>query len=186
MDNQEFSMLFENFMQTKRNEMKVRYNRVLPSGELIFNRFDKAKYLSAGIGASIYDTSIVMGDVQIGENVWIGPYTVLEGINAILKIGDYVSINAGVTIYTHDSTKYYVSGGKDPYVKGNVSIGDNTVIGTMSMINCNVTIGSHCVIGAHSFVNQDIPDYSIAVGIPAKVVGKVYINEEGKVAFRYE
>lgn len=186
MDDQEFSVLFENYMQTKRNEMKEKYNRVLPSGELIFNRFDKAKFLSSGMGTSVYDTSLVMGDVQIGENVWIGPYTVLEGINAKLIIGDNVSIDTGVTIYTHDSTKYYVSGGKDTYIKGDVSIGDNTVIGTMSMISCNVTIGNHCVIGAHSFVNHDIPDYSIAFGIPAKIVGRVYINEEGKVTFKYE
>lgn len=186
MDNQEFSILFEKYMQAKRDDMREKYNRVLPSGELIFNRYDKAEYLTSGKGTSIYDTSVVMGDVQIGENVWIGPYTVLEGINGKLKIGNNVSINTGVTIYTHDSTKYYVSGGREPYIKGNVSIGDNTVIGTMSMVGCNVTIGNHCVIGAHSFVNHDIPDYSIAIGTPAKVVGKVHINEVGKVSFEYE
>lgn len=51
-------------------------------------------------------------EIEIGDNVWVGPYTLLEGSNAKLKIGDFVSINAGVMIYTHDSTKYYVSGGE--------------------------------------------------------------------------
>jgi acetyltransferase-like isoleucine patch superfamily enzyme len=37
-------------------------------------------------------------------------------------------------------------------------------------------IGHHSVVGAHSFVNKSIPPYSIAFGIPAKVVGKVKVK----------
>lgn len=107
----EFAELFEKYMSNKRNEMKEKYNRVLPSGELIFNRFDKAKYIKCGKNTSVYDTSVVMGDVEIGDNVWVGPYTLLEGINAKLKIGDFVSIDSGVMIYTHDSTDCYLRGG---------------------------------------------------------------------------
>ena len=53
------------------------------------------------------------------------------------------------------------------------------------MIGCNVSIGNHCVIGAHSFVNMDIPDNSIAAGTPAKIIGKVFINDDGTVKFEY-
>lgn len=180
----EFEENFEQFMRNKRNEMKEKYDRVLPSGELIFNRFDKAKYLNCGENSSVYDTCIVMGNVKIGNHVWVGPYTLLEGSNADLVIEDFVSIDAGVMIYTHDSTKYYVSGAKAPFVKGPVTIKSNTVIGTMSMIACNVTIGRHCVIGAHSFVNQDIPDFSIAAGVPAKIIGRVVLDEE-EIQFEY-
>lgn len=124
------------------------------------------------------------GGVKIGSHVWVGPYTILDGSNAELVIEDFVSVDAGVMIYTHDSTKYYVSGGEVPYEKGPVTIKSNTVIGTMSMIGCNVTIGRHCVIGAHSFVNKDIPDFSIAAGVPAKIIGKVLLKK-GKVQFEY-
>lgn len=185
MDNKEFAALFDSFMAFKRDEMKKLYDRVLPSGELIYNRFEKAGYLGAGEGTSVYDTSVIMGNVKIGDHVWIGPYTLLEGSNASLCIGDYVSIDAGVMIYTHDSTRYYISGGVEPFVKGEVNIGNNTVIGTMTMVACNVTIGNHCIIGAHSFVNRDIPDYTIAAGVPAKIIGQVNINSEGKVNFDY-
>ncbi len=185
MDDMQFSALFEHYMQVKREDMRDRFNRVLPSGEYIFNRFDKAKYLNCGQNTSIYDTSVVMGDVVIGDHVWVGPYTLLEGSNATLTIGNYVSIDAGVMIYTHDSTKSYVSGGIMPVQKGAVTIGDNTVIGTMTMIGHNVTIGKHCVIGAHSFVNSDIPDNSIAAGIPARIIGKVIVNDDGTVEFEY-
>lgn len=170
----------------KREDMKEKYHRVLPTNELLFDRWEKAKYLNAGEGTSIYDTSIIMGDVKIGKYVWIGPYTLLEGSNATLSIGNHVSIDAGVMIYTHDSTKFYVSGGKNAFEKGNVSIGDNTVIGSMSMVSYGVAIGRHCVIAAHSFVNCSIPDYSIAAGIPAKIIGKVVIDGEGNVNFVYD
>jgi len=60
--------------------------------------------------------------------------------------------------------------------KGEVVIGKNSWIGeNVSIIGAK--IGKHCVIGANSFVNSDIPDYSIAVGTPAKVIKKLNIDE---------
>lgn len=185
MTDQEFDNAFDRCMSNRREKMKKKFNRVLPSGELIFNRFDKGQYLKCGKNSSVYDTSVVMGDVEIGDNVWVGPYTLLEGSNAKLRIGNFVSINAGVMIYTHDSTRYYISGGVESFEKGNVTIGDYTVIGTMSMVSCNVSIGSRCVIGAHSFVNKNIPDNSIAAGIPVKIIGRVINREDGTVQFEY-
>jgi len=185
MTDQEFAELFERYMANKRDEMRERFDRVLPSGELIFNRFDKGRYLECGDGSSVYDTSVVMGKVEIGEHVWVGPYTLLEGANAPLKIGNYVTVNSGAMIFTHDSTKHYVSGGKNPFVTGPVTIDDYTVIGSQSMIGCNVHIGKHCVIGAHSYVNRDVPDCSIAAGVPAKVIGRVLVREDGQVDFDF-
>lgn len=185
MEIKEFEELMTIYMQNKRNEMREKYNRVLPSGEYIFNRFEKASYLNCGKNTSVYDTSVIMGDVIIGDNVWVGPYTLLEGLNGKLEIGNYVSIDAGVMIYTHDSTKAYVSGGVEAFIKGDVTIGSYTVIGTMTMVGCNVSIGNHCVIGAHSFVNTDIPDYSIVAGIPAEIIGKVEIDDKGNTEFVY-
>ena len=101
-----------------------------------------------------------------------------------MTVGDFVSINTGVQVYSHDSTKHYVSGGKVPFKTGPVTIGDCTVIGSMSMIACGVTIGSHCVVGAGSMVTQDIPDGHIAAGTPARLIGKVEIQDED-VRFLY-
>ncbi len=185
MNDQTFNKKIEKYLENQRENMRHLYNRVLPTGEYLFNRFDKAKYLMAGEGSSVYDTSVVMGDVAIGKKVWIGPYTLLEGINGKLTIGDNVSIDSGVMIYTHDTTKNVVSGGINEIERGDVSIGSNTVIGTLSIVTCNVKIGNHCVIGANSFVNSDIPDNSIAYGVPAKIVGEVVIDEEGKCSFHY-
>lgn len=53
---------------------------------------------------------------------------------------------------------------------GKVIIGEGFWLGTNVVVVGNVHIGKHCVIGANSVVTKDIPDYSVAAGIPAKVI----------------
>jgi acetyltransferase-like isoleucine patch superfamily enzyme len=173
---EEMDKQFETYLSEKRNEMWDKHNRVLPTNELLFDRWKKAKMLSCGENSSVYDSSVIMGNVVIGKNVWVGPFTVLEGINGKLTIEDYCMISSGVQIFTHHSVKYTLSGGKMDHEKGDVHIGRNTYIGGMTLIDKGITIGHHCVIGANSFVNKSIPDYSIAFGSPAKVVGKVIVE----------
>lgn len=59
-----------------------------------------------------------------------------------------------------------------------VSIGRNTWLGQNVVVLPGVTIGEHCVIGANSVVNSAIPDFSVAVGAPARVI-KRYNREAG-------
>ena len=54
-------------------------NRVLPIGDYISDRWEKAKYLGFGENSSIYDSSLVLGTVQVGKDCWIGPFTILDG-----------------------------------------------------------------------------------------------------------
>lgn len=63
-----------------------------------------------------------------------------------------------------------------------VSIGRDTWIGGGVTILAGVSIGRGCTIGAGSIVTRDVPDFSIAVGSPAKVVGKVEEGAEPKPA----
>lgn len=53
-----------------------------------------------------------------------------------------------------------------------IVINEDTWIANKVTVCSGVTIGKHCVIGANSVVTKDIPDYSVAVGIPAKVIKK--------------
>jgi len=179
-----FEEEIENYINKKRDYIYKTWNRVLPTNELFFDRWDKAKYIKCGEGTSIYDSSIIMGEVNVGKNVWIGPFTLLEGINGKITIGDNCNISAGVQIYTHDSSMYVISEGKVPFKKGDVCIGNNTYIGSMSVIKENINIGNYCIVGAGSFVNKDVPDNSVAFGTPAKIVGKIIIeNEEIRVDY---
>ncbi len=111
-------------------------------------------------------------------------YVLLDGSGG-LTIGDCCSISTGVQIYTHDTVKWAVSGGKAEYERAPTKIGDCCYIGPHTVIVKGVTIGEHSVVGACGFVNRDIPPYSIVVGIPGRVVGQVVLHDDGKVDFNY-
>lgn len=164
-----------------RTQMRSQWNRDLPLEELLFDRWERARSLGYGEGTSIYHNSYVFGDVKVGKQTWIGPFTVLDGSGG-LEIGDYCSISSGVQIYTHDTVKWAVSGGRADYERASVKIGDCCHIGAQAVIVKGLTIGSHCVIGAGSFVNRDVPPFTIAVGMPCRFIGHVEIDQDGQVS----
>jgi acetyltransferase-like isoleucine patch superfamily enzyme len=122
----------------------------------------------------------VYGDVTVGANTWIGPFTLLDGSGG-LRIGSYCSISAGVQVYTHDTVRWAVSGGKAGYEYAPVVVGNCCYVGSHTVIAKGVTVGDHCVIGSGSFVNRDLPPYTVAFGLPCRPRGRVEIDEGGNV-----
>lgn len=154
-------------LRSARQSLRSRFNRVLPVGEYLNDRWEKARYLGFGEGTSIYDSSLVFGDVSVGRDTWIGPFTILDGSGGRLMIGGHCSISAGVQIYTHDTVRWAVEGGDRK--TGPVTIGDNCYIGPNTIIACGVVIGDRVVIGANSLVTRDIPTDARAWGTPCRV-----------------
>jgi hypothetical protein len=75
--------LFEKLVELKLeldHYFKQKFNRNLPFAEVLFDRWDKSKSLGFGKGTSVYDSCHVFGDVRVGENVWVGPFTIIDGI----------------------------------------------------------------------------------------------------------
>ena len=161
-----------------RDEKKNNFGRTVPLGDLIFDRWEAAKFLQFGEQTSIYDSSLVLGDVKVGRDTWIGPFTVLDGPGGGLSIGDHCSISAGVHIYTHDTVKNCVSGGKLPYEYAPVHIGNCCYIAPRALISKGVTLGSHCIVCTGSFVNKSYEDFSILAGTPAEKIGHVILRGE--------
>ena len=155
--------------------MREKWHRDLPFEELLTDRWERARSLGFGEGTSIYHNSYVYGNVKVGKHTWIGPFTLLDGGGG-LTIGDFCSISAGVQIYTHDSVKWAVSGGKIPYEKGPVTIHGCCHIGANSIIAKGVEIGPHSVVGAGSFVRKTVQPRTIVSGVPAKAVGEVHVD----------
>jgi len=168
-----------------REEIRKRWGRSVPFADELFDRWERAAFLGFGKESSIYDSSLVLGDVQVGEQTWIGPFTVLDGRGG-LSIGRYCNISAGCHLYSHDTVKWALTGGRVPEVLQPTKIGDFCYIGPMSIVTRGVTIGEHCVIGANSFVRLDVPAFSIAVGNPARIVGQVEMFNEADVRLIYD
>lgn len=153
----------------QRSRMKETYNRVLPFGDYVSDRWEKAAALNFGEGTSVYDSALVLGDVSVGTKTWVGPSVVLDGSGG-LKIGDHCSISAGVQIYSHDSVDWAISGGEAAYAYAPTEIGDNCYIGPNSIIAKGVTLGTGCVVGAQSFVKESFAAGSRIAGTPARLL----------------
>ncbi len=162
--------LMKRLFRIKRNIVKNEFNRVLPSNELFTDRWEKARFLGFGKGVSIYDSATVLGDVTVGKNTWIGPYTILDGSGGLL-IGENCSISAGVHLYSHDSVQWAVTGGKKSYEYARTVIGDNCFIGANSVIAKGVTLQTGTIVGANSFVNKSFESGVKIAGNPAMEIG---------------
>ncbi len=147
-----------------------RWDRTLPCGDYFVDRWEKAKRLGFGEGTSIYDSSLVLGDVKVGKETWIGPFTILDGSGG-LTIGDDCSISAGVHLYTHDTVRRVLSGGTHEIERAPTAIGSRCYIGPNTVVVKGVSIGDGSVIGANSLVLEDVPPGSRAHGNPCRVVG---------------
>ena len=158
--------------------MKDKWNRSFPLDDLMCDRWERARQLGFGEGTSIYHNSYVYGDVEVGKNTWIGPFTVLDGSGGPLRIGNNCSIGAGAQIYTHDTSKmiatsYTRSVDQAPVEGGGVSIGDYCVVGAQVVIRRGVRMGEHSIVGACSFVRYSMEPYCIYGGVPARLIGRV-------------
>lgn len=109
------------------------------------------------------------------KTVYIAPNVLIDNsFPENVTIGDYVYLTRGCKIIAHTSfTPLAQEYTKCEYVLGSVVIDDGAYIGVNAVVLPNVRIGKCAVIGAGATVTKDVPDYAIAVGCPAKVIGDI-------------
>lgn len=120
--------------------------------------------------------------VNVGEGTrFMGPEHGMFGTEPFLiSIGENCLITGEVKFITHDGSVYHL---KKKFPKadlfGRINIGNNVFIGYRTIILPGVTIGDNVVIGAGSIVSRSIPDNTLAVGSPAKVISNLedYLNK---------
>lgn len=106
--------------------------------------------------------------VRIGENCSINTEYIDYGHGFLVSMGNNVTVAVNAMILTHDaSTKPFLGYSK----VGSVSIGSNVFIGGGSIILPGVTIGNNVIVGAGCVVNRSLPDNSVAVGNPCRIIG---------------
>ncbi len=119
----------------------------------------------------IYKSDFPDGEL-IGRPVQIGAFSVIDHGGGV-RIGKDVKIGYGVIIL---SVSTIIGSGKEKIIRKPVVIGDNVEIGSHAVILPGVKIGKNSTIGAGAVVVDSIPENSIAVGIPAKVIKKKKIK----------
>ena len=103
-------------LQKLRFSMKQNFNRHVSIQDLLSDRWETAKFYGFVEGTSCYNNVLILGNVKVGKNTWIGPNVILDGSGG-LEIGNYVSISSGVQIYSHDTVDWSNSLGKKPIKK---------------------------------------------------------------------
>lgn len=123
---------------------------------------------------------LVEQGLKLGKNVNIMGECILDpGHCWLIEIGDNVTLAPRVHILAHDASMKKCLG----YTKiANVKIGTDVFVGANSVLLPGVEIGNKVIIGAGSVVSKSIPDNSVAVGSPAKVIKTYdeYMEEKAK------
>lgn len=124
------------------------------------------------IDRGVYIKTYHAGSVQIGENTYIGPYTCLAGNSIQIGENCLIASHSGIYATNHifdDLSRPITEQGNS--FKG-IVIEDDCWLGSGVRVLDGVTIGRGSVVGAGAVVTKNLPPYSIAVGVPAKVISK--------------
>ena len=124
---------------------------------------------------NVWITATEGAKVRIGEGTFLNIAVMVAAVQ-LVEIGSHCMLANGcfVTDANHrfdDPDTPVPWQGFDS--KGPTRIGDNVWMGANVVVTSGVTIGERCVIGANSVVTQDVPPFSIAAGVPAKVLRAV-------------
>ena len=135
----------------------------------------------------IADDANVIGNIHLERlvSIWFG--ATLRGDTELITIGEGSNVQDGSVLHT--DLGFPLNIGKDVTIGHKVmlhgcTIGDNSLIGIGAVILNKAKIGKNCIIGAKALIteNKEIPDNSLVVGSPGKVVREV-TEEEKKAVF---
>jgi acetyltransferase EpsM len=128
-----------------------------------------AEQIDKEIGTLIHPKSIISGSVKIEEG------TVIMGgvvINSDTAIGKHCIINTNASV-DHDCViEDFAHISPNSALAGGVEVGEGSQIGIGASVIQGIKIGKWCVIGAGAVIINDIPDYSVVVGNPGRIIKK--------------
>ena len=115
--------------------------------------------------------------MKIGEGCEIFATAQFGSEPYLITLGNHVRVTDNVKFVTHDGGLWVARDLNKEYADadkfGKITVGDNVHIGPNTIIMPGVNIGSNCIIGCGAVVTRDIPNNSVAVGVPAKVIKTV-------------
>ncbi|KAF4918335.1 Sophorolipid acetyltransferase [Colletotrichum viniferum] len=167
--------------RNRARRMAQKFNTYVPEEEataeqVADKRVAMIKELFGKVGEDIYLEPSLQVDygcnITIGDRFYANFNTVILDC-AHVTIGDRVMFATGVSLITATHETSLQSRRDNIEYAEPITIEDDCWLGANVTVLPGVTIGKGCTIGAGAVVNKDVPPYSVAVGVPAKVVGKV-------------
>lgn len=142
------------------------------------NLINKIRYYWNRRNGQAYINYLRSVGVSVGERCEVQKPTSLNidtSRPSLLSIGNHVYLHRGLTIMSHDWASWVFLDKYHDFVPSHskVTIGNNIWFGEFVTVLKGVKIGDNCIIGAGSIVTKDIPDNSVAVGVPARVVSSL-------------
>ena len=114
--------------------------------------------------------------MKVGENCHFSPYVLIDLLHPeLITIEDNVTISSNTMIFAHinpTANEFLKKNGYPRTIKP-VLIKKGAVISVGCIIIAGVTVGENSIVGAGSVVTQNIPDYCVAIGNPARVIKKI-------------
>lgn len=133
-------------------------------------RYEISKILKSSFGKAIHSSSVIAKNVIIGEGTVIIAGAVIN-VNSI--IGKHVIVNTSASIGHDCIVEDFVHISPNVALCGHVEVGFGTQIGAGSVVVQEVKVGKWCIVGAGTVVINDIPDYSVVVGNPGRIIKSV-------------
>lgn len=123
---------------------------------------------------------------KVGKDVFIGDHVIVDLSHAdLITLDDHAHIASGTRLLCHqrDLSNYYIG---DDYAKlgyrlAPIHMKKGSLVGMESFVMPGVTIGEGAIVGAGSLVSKSIPDWTVAVGRPAKVVRQIPSREMAQI-----
>jgi len=154
----------ENYFKTIDNQFTIGIGNPILR-KRIFDKFTEA----GGVFTSVISPKAAIG--HFGNSIGFG-CNIMTGsvITNDVKIENGVLINLNCTIGHDSHIGSFVEMSPGVHISGNCVVGDYSVLGTNSTVLPKISIGKNVIVGAGSVVTKNIPDNSLVVGIPAKVI----------------
>lgn len=134
------------------------------------NKVRKQNVLSKSrqYGKAIHPSSYISKRAKVAAGT-----VVMAGacINANVHLGEHCIINTNATIEHDCSLGDYVHVAPAAALAGNVTVGEGALIGIGAVVIPGITIGKWAIIGSGAVVINDVPDFTIVAGVPAKSIG---------------
>ena len=148
-------------------QLLFEFNHAKPFTKEFYRILDELFYHQIGEGSTVSTqlTVVAPQNVRIGKSVYVMNGVLLMASGGII-IEDYALVAAHAKIISNDHDPYY----RPALTCKPVIIKEGAWIGAGAAIMKGVTVGKYAIIGSNSVVTKDIPDYAVAVGVPAKVI----------------